>query len=55
MELILQMIGYLKDFAYFVRDNLEYYTDIKISTLKTEKEKLFKLNLHLIFTKLIYI
>lgn len=31
----LQTIDYLKDFAYLIKDNLEYYLDIKISSLKT--------------------
>lgn len=31
----LQSISFLKNFAYFIRDNLEYYFDINIPTLNT--------------------
>lgn len=34
----LQTITYLKDFAYFIKDNLEYYFDIIIPTLNTGKD-----------------
>lgn len=34
----LQTIDYLKDFAYFIKNNLEYYFDIIIPTLNTGKD-----------------